>query len=66
MGVRVDMNIELLLKLQQQQKLRGTVQVWGGVQSGCEHRIEVIVKMQKTVGVGSSLGWVGVEELKLL
>ena len=48
----------------------GPVQWWGGGQSGCERRIEVIVKMQneikkKQVGVGSSLRG-GVEELKLL
>ena len=52
-GVRVDMNkeLKLLLKLQKK-KFRGPVQGWGGGQSGCERRIEVIVKMQKRVGWG--------------
>ena len=49
----------------------GPVQGWGGGQSGCERRIEIIVKMQKKKR--KRLGWGplwgggggGVEELKL-
>ena len=60
-GVRVDMSKELKLLLKLQNKIEGCpVQGWGGGQSGCEQRIEVIVKMQKKeekkVGVGYSLG----------
>ena len=70
-GVRVDMNKELKIHTVKIAKKveGGPVQWWGGVQSGSERRIEVIVKMQneKKDGVGSFLsGGGGVEELKLL
>ena len=65
------MNKELKLLLKLQKKLReGPVQGWGGGQSGCERRIEVIVKIQKTKKKKKGLGGVllgrGVEVLKLL
>ena len=71
-GVRVVMNKELKLLLKLQKSEGGPVQGWGGGQSGCERRIEVIVKMQKKKK-RKRLGWGplwggggGVEELKLL
>ena len=41
------MNKELKFLLKLQKKLRGSVQGWGGGQSGLERRIEVTVKMEK-------------------
>ena len=50
--------------------MRGPVQGWGGVQSRCEHRVEVIVKIQKRrkkkVGVGSSLGMGGGRRIEVI
>ena len=68
----MDMNkeLKLLLHVRLQKKVEGgPVQWWGGGQSGCELRIEVIVNMQneKKVGVGSFLRrGGGAEEFKLL
>ena len=54
----MDMNKELKLLLKLQKKAEGgLVQGCGGGQSGCEHRIEVIVKMQKKKKKKKRLRW---------
>ena len=49
------MNKELVIVKIAKKSLGGPVQGWGGGQSGCEGRIEVIVNMQKKEE--KRLGW---------